>query len=264
VFWRFCRPRTARPSHLRSSVTSNAPRKRGLGATICLAYIHLAHARLAMLAEPHEASHRLFAADGFMKAGASPREVFEALRLSSQYVDAVEKLFNPNELRVPAGSGRTSGEWTQGADGDGQSISDASRPTVSGPALSYVNSVPAASQSSGLVTRLLSWMANMDAAQLAAFALYAARMLTVAGGAVAAFRILFVPSSNDIRGEGEVAGVPGLRYSWNRDERKLTSPTIVPMVAGKASRRSFRKTYFAISGAMSSVAFCRMAISLST
>ena len=44
----------------------------------CLAYIHLAHARLPTLREPYDAAQRLFIVDGFMKAGTSPRAVFEA------------------------------------------------------------------------------------------------------------------------------------------------------------------------------------------
>jgi hypothetical protein len=86
----------------------------------CLAYVHLAHARLPMPDDPYEAAYRLFVVDGFMKSGAGPRAVFEAHRLSPQYVDAVEKAFNPDEPRVPAGSGRTSGRWTRGPDGSEQ------------------------------------------------------------------------------------------------------------------------------------------------
>jgi hypothetical protein len=32
---------------------------------------------------------------------------------------------------------------------------------------------------------------------------------------------LFIPSPENIRVEGEVPGIPGLRYSWNRDETEL-------------------------------------------
>lgn len=35
------------------------------------------------------------------------------------------------------------------------------------------------------------------------------------------FGLLFVPSPNDLRVEGEVPEIPGLRYSWNRDELAL-------------------------------------------
>jgi hypothetical protein len=75
----------------------------------CIAYIHLAHSRLPALQDPYEAARRLFIVDAFMKSGTSPRAVFEAFHFGVAYIDAVEKFFNPDEPRVPAGSGRTSG-----------------------------------------------------------------------------------------------------------------------------------------------------------
>jgi hypothetical protein len=46
-------------------------------------------------------------------------------------------------------------------------------------------------------------------------------VLTPVSGAAAVFGILFAPSPNEIRVEGDVADIPGLRYSWNRDELTL-------------------------------------------
>jgi hypothetical protein len=40
-------------------------------------------------------------------------------------------------------------------------------------------------------------------------------------GAGAAFGLIVIPSPNRIRVEGEVAGLPGGHYSWNRDETQL-------------------------------------------
>jgi hypothetical protein len=187
----------------------------------CLAYIHLAHARLPELQDPVEAARRLFVADGFMKAGTSPRAVFQALGFGAAYIEAVEKFFNPDEPRVSAGSGRTSGEWTRDLNGDGQLATGSGRPAASGRTLSYLSTAPAASESSGVWSRLLSWTADLDAAQIAELAIYASRVLVPVGGAAAVFGILFVPSPNNIRVEGDVTGVPGLRYSWNRDELTL-------------------------------------------
>jgi hypothetical protein len=51
--------------------------------------------------------------------------------------------------------------------------------------------------------------------------LYVARVVGPAGGAATVFGLLFIPSPNDVHVEGEVAGIPGLRYSWNRDEALL-------------------------------------------
>ena len=116
-----------------------------------------------------------------MAHGESPRAIFEALHFEMDYIEAVEKLYNPEEPRVPAGSGPTSGQWT----------------------------------------RLLSWMGELDAAQVAELAAYASRLLGPASAAAAAFGILFIPSPDNIRVEGEVPELPGLRYSWNRDETEL-------------------------------------------
>ncbi|HWX83956.1 MAG TPA: hypothetical protein VNZ48_10210 [Xanthobacteraceae bacterium] len=130
---------------------------------------------------PYEAARRLFIVDGFMKAGTSPRAVYDALGLGAAYTDAVEKLFNPDEPRVPAGSGRISGQWM----------------------------------------RLLSWIGELDAAQVVELGAYASRVLGPTGAAAAAFGLLFIPSPNNLRVEGEVSGVPGLRYWQNRDEALL-------------------------------------------
>ena len=147
----------------------------------CLAYIHLAHAGLRELHDAPEAARRLFIADSAINAGASSRAILEALSLGARYVDTVEKLYNPDEPRVPAGSGRISGQWT----------------------------------------RLLSWIGELDVAQVAELGVYASRVLGPAGAAAAAFGLLFIPSPNNVRVEGEVPDIPGLRYSWNRDETQL-------------------------------------------
>lgn len=147
----------------------------------CLAYVHLAHAGLQPLQDFRTGAHRLFLADSAMAHAASPRAVFEALRLDACYIDVIEKLYNPEEPRVPAGSGRISGQWT----------------------------------------RLLSWMGELDVAQVAELGAYASRVLGPAGAAAAAFGLLFIPSPNNVRVEGEVPDIPGLRYSWNRDETVL-------------------------------------------
>ncbi len=144
----------------------------------CLAYIHLAHAGLPETREPYEAARRLFVADGVMKAGISPRIIFEALGLGAAYVDAVEKLYNPDEPRVPAGSGRTSGQWT----------------------------------------RLLSMLGDLTAEAAESLGRFGVGLVAgAAGDAVAAFGLLFIPSPNDVRVEGDVSGMPGLHYAWDRD-----------------------------------------------
>ena len=179
----------------------------------CLAYIHLAHARLPTLQDPYDAARRLFIVDCFLKAGASPRAVFEALRVTTAYIDAVEKFFNPDQPRVPAGSGRTSGEWTDKSEEAGGD--DAARAGTAGQA----------AQGSSVLGRaplpLAGFLGELNAVQAAELGAYALRVLSPAGAAAALFGLLFIPSPNNLRVEGEVPEIPGLRYSWNRDELAL-------------------------------------------
>jgi hypothetical protein len=74
---------------------------------IAFAYMHLAHAGLRPLGDSPCGAYRLFFADYAMAQAASPRAVLV------NYIEAVEKLYNPEEPRVPAGSGPTSGQWTR-------------------------------------------------------------------------------------------------------------------------------------------------------
>jgi hypothetical protein len=148
----------------------------------CLAYIHLAHAGLHEPQDPYEAARCLFMADALLKTGTSPAAILKALKFEAAYIDAVEKLYNPLEPRVPKGSGRISGQWR----------------------------------------RLLSVLAELTGPQAESLGALGARLLLRAGGvATTVFGILFIPSSNKISIGGEVSGAPGLRYSWNRDETQL-------------------------------------------
>jgi hypothetical protein len=164
----------------------------------CLAYMHLAHARLGELPYPHDAAQRLLIVDEFLKAGGSPRTVFVGLRLDAPYIDALEKEYDPSELRVPSGSGKPSGEWTRGG--------EPAKPPA--PVIVPSRTAPGPA----------SWLGRLTPSAVLGLARYAAGLLTVVGGAIATFGLLFIPSSNDVHVEGEVQGIPGLRYSWNRDE----------------------------------------------
>jgi hypothetical protein len=151
----------------------------------CLAYIHLAHSLVPALQDSHEAARRLFLAEGFLEVGGSPRAVLKALDLNEAYIDAVEKVYNPAEPRVPAGTGRMSGEWTRGLSVLGDLTAEA------------------AEQLGRFALRLLSASLSEGAA------------------AAAAFGLLFIPSPNKISVEGEVVGLADVSYAWNRDESTL-------------------------------------------
>jgi hypothetical protein len=179
----------------------------------CLAYIHLAHARLPTLQDPYDAARRLFIVDGFMKAGTTPRAVFEAFCFGGAYIGAVEKLFNPDQPRVPAGSGRTSGEWTDSEETGGDEAKREGTAEEGPQGSSRLGRMPPPPPA--------SFLGELSAAQVVELGMYVLRFLTLVGGAAAVFGLLFVPSPNNVRVEGEVQGAPGLRYSWNRDEPTL-------------------------------------------
>ena len=63
----------------------------------------------------------------------------------------------------------------------------------------------------------VSALGSLTAAQVAELGTFALRL----SGVSAALGLLFVPSPNKVRVEGEVPDLPGLRYSWNRDESLL-------------------------------------------
>ena len=139
-----------------------------------------------------------------MKVGTSPRAVFEAFHFGAPYIDAVEKFFNPDQPRVPAGSGRTSGEWTDSEETGGD---DAAR----------VGTTGQEEQGSSVLGRAplpaAGFLGELNAAQAAELGTYALRVLGSVGIATAVFGLLFIPSPNSIRVEGEVSVIPGLRYS---------------------------------------------------
>lgn len=166
----------------------------------CLAYIHLAHARLGELEYPHDAAQRLVIVDAFLKAGGSPRTVFKGLKLDASYIDALEKEYNPAEPRIPPGSGKPSGEWTRGG--------EAARPPVPSFAPPPRVGAPGAA----------SWLSQVGRSAAIALGRFALPLISEAGGAVGAFGLLFIPSPNNIHVEGDVEGIPGLHYAFNRDE----------------------------------------------
>jgi hypothetical protein len=99
-----------------------------------LALTHLALAGAGRLTEPRDDARRLFIADGLMKAGVKPRTILEALGAPSTQAD-LDRAYNPQEQRVPPGSGRPSGRWTAGdwtnQASDNQQTTELERPSSS-------------------------------------------------------------------------------------------------------------------------------------
>jgi len=73
-----------------------------------LAHIHLAYANLPHCDE--DQALRLFAADELIGSGVAAAALMKAQGFDPAFL----KIFHPDELRVPAGNRRESGEWTDG------------------------------------------------------------------------------------------------------------------------------------------------------
>jgi hypothetical protein len=91
-----------------------------------LASMHLALSRLEKLREPEADAHRLFLADGLMNSGVPADEIVIAVEMGPAAFERLRK-YNADQPRVPAGSGRPSGQWTSGSAG-GSAGSSASSP----------------------------------------------------------------------------------------------------------------------------------------
>jgi hypothetical protein len=79
-----------------------------------LALVHLALAGLPNLDSDGEGAWRLSAADGLMKGGMAPATLLEALGLWPAANEPLDRAYNPDQPRVPAGNGTESGQWTSG------------------------------------------------------------------------------------------------------------------------------------------------------
>jgi cell wall-associated NlpC family hydrolase len=77
-----------------------------------LALINLALTGLGKLATPEEAARRLSMADGLMATGVDPGYILRALGLELESLGDPMLKYDPDQPRVPAGNGDTSGQWT--------------------------------------------------------------------------------------------------------------------------------------------------------
>jgi len=76
------------------------------------ALMHLALTGLGKLAKPNEAAWRLSASDDLIGSGVGPRTILRTLALDDQSIVGNLNKYDPNQPRVPAGSGAASGQWT--------------------------------------------------------------------------------------------------------------------------------------------------------
>ena len=164
------------------------------------AELHLALARLDRLQAPRDVARRLFMADGLMRAGVAPKAIIDALDVAPSAGEATFK-FNPDQPRVPASSGRASGQWTAGFAASASAAADAVRGVGGG----------------------LDWLSAPVEGVMTALAFLArlAGAFTVADltAAVAGFGVLFWPSRAGPKAQWVNVGGPlQLRYYWSPDE----------------------------------------------
>ena len=76
-----------------------------------LAAMHLVLSRMERLERPEADAHRLFLADGLLRAGFEAKTIIDAIEAGDPAFDRLQK-YDPDQPRVPAGSGRASGQWT--------------------------------------------------------------------------------------------------------------------------------------------------------
>lgn len=84
-----------------------------------IAHFHLSHAGLSALDD--DDLFRLFAAAELIDAGFAPKELMKALGFDAAPLDLF-RTYDPDQPRVPAGSGRDSGQWTSGAGASAESL----------------------------------------------------------------------------------------------------------------------------------------------
>lgn len=173
-----------------------------------LANIRLAFARLPRLNDKTDA-YRLFLAEDLLDKGMSPSALMKALGFDGAASDLTK--YDPNQPRVPAGSGRQSGEWTSGSSGSPET---AHATPASVTITSVIAAVGAASEPGTFAEGLFT------AAPGSEFLAGIATLGSIVGTA-AVLGGIFVPSPNSVTSEGAVPGDPDLRYSLDNDEGVL-------------------------------------------
>jgi hypothetical protein len=126
------RPSKDSLAHLSKALIRQSEGQEALAAT------HLVLSRLDRLARPETDAHRLFLADGLLEAGFSANAIIDAVMAGDADFSRLQK-YDPDQPRIPAGSGRTSGQWTSGDEGSPGQTSPAATPDRSAQGTGSVN-----------------------------------------------------------------------------------------------------------------------------
>ena len=164
-----------------------------------LANIRLAFAAIPRLDDRADA-YRLFLAEELLDAGMSPAALLKGLGFDAP-ARGLGK-YDPNQPRVPAGSGRNSGRW--GSDGG---AAQAPAPATSAPAPAAA-AMRAANTPGTLAEGLFA--SAPDSAFLSGL-----ETLAVAVGSAATLGAIFIPTPAGVVSHGAMPGEPGLSYSFD-------------------------------------------------
>jgi hypothetical protein len=170
-----------------------------------LANIRLAFAQIPRLGDRSDA-YRLFLAEELLDAGMSPAALMKGLGFDAPARGLAK--YDPNQPRVPAGSGRNSGRWGSGG---GAAKAPAPAAIVPAPAVAsppVVAAVRAASAPGTLAEGLFASVA--DSAFLAGLETLAAMV-----GSAATLGAIFIPTPAGVVSHGAIPGEPGLSYSFD-------------------------------------------------
>jgi hypothetical protein len=179
-----------------------------------LANIRLAFARLPRL-EDRAGAFRLFHAEILLEQGLSPRALIRALGFDAVAADLTK--YDPNQPRVPAGSGRESGRWGNGS--GSPSSSDRAQPTRSREAGSRPQSADAFVGPVGSPAVEDSFLADMAPEMVAALARFAARFSIP----TAVLGALVIPAPNEgLTAQGTLPDHPDVSYRLDRPTGLLT------------------------------------------
>jgi hypothetical protein len=108
------------------------------GGDNCLAAIHLAQMGLPDIGE--DAAYRLSLAAELIEAGITPRELARELGLNPVQFDVSK--YDENQPRVPAGSGRESGQWTSSGDAAGPALTEGRSASANADDINHMNDLP--------------------------------------------------------------------------------------------------------------------------
>jgi hypothetical protein len=107
-----------------------------------LAATHLALSGVDRLQRPEEDAHRLFLSDRMLSVGFDAGVIIKAVEAGGRALTQLQK-YDPDQPRVPAGSGRASGEWTSGVDSSAAPQSLVSQSEVNPDTITEVIAPPA-------------------------------------------------------------------------------------------------------------------------